>query len=165
MLDHSHTAAPARSGPPAPLANETSIQALALAVRHVCGRLSHADLEELRRSAEQAALAPRHLGWDSRAAAHARIFALLADAADDPVVAGLLNSGVGLAHYLMLAAGPTAGRITVHSDERLLALLSVGDADGAANEVEGHLRVLRFYGRLVSYTNQTTRTAITTVKE
>lgn len=123
---------------------------LALAVRDVCGQLTAARLAELRRSAERAGLMPRHVGWDRRAAAHAELFALLADAADDPVLARMLNSGVGLAHHLMIAAGPVAGLVTAHSAERLLALLSAGDAEAAADEMEGHLRVLRFLGRLAT---------------
>lgn len=150
MPELATAAVPAWPGLRAVPTDETSIQVLALAVHDICGRLTAAQLTEMRRSAQRACLLPRHIGWDRRAAAHAEIFALLADAADHPVLARMLNSGVGFTHHLMIAAGPVAGLVTAHSSERLLALLSAGDAEAAADEMEGHLKVLRFLGRLAT---------------
>jgi len=130
--------------------DDTSIRVLAQAVHAICGRLTTAQLAEMRRSAQRACLMPRHIGWDQRAAAHAEMFALLADAADPPALSRMLNSGVGFTHHLMIAAGPVAGLMTAHSSERLLTLLAAGDAEAAADEIEGHLKVLRFLGRLAT---------------
>jgi DNA-binding GntR family transcriptional regulator len=121
-----------------------------MAIRAICGRLTAAQLQDLRRSVEQACPLPEHFGWDHKAAAHAEIFGLLADAADHPVLAQTLNSGVGLVHHLMMRAGPTANTITANSRKRLLALLSADDREGAAHEMERHLTVLRFVGRLTA---------------
>ncbi len=93
---------------------------------------------------------PRSIGWDRKATAHAEIFGLLADAADHPLLAQTLNSGVGFVHHLMVTAGPTAGTLTANSRKRLLAFLSAGDPEGAAHETERHLRVLHFMGRLAN---------------
>jgi hypothetical protein len=97
----------------------------------------------MQRSVEQACLIPKHTGWDRKAAAHAEIFALLADSAGDPVLAQVLNLGAGIARHLMVTAGPSAAGITANSCKRILACLSAGDSDGAAREVEGYLRVLK----------------------
>jgi DNA-binding GntR family transcriptional regulator len=148
MSELATAAVPARTVPRAAPTDDAAIRVLALAVRDVCGRLTAAQLEQLRRSAQGACLMPRHVGWDRRAAAHAEIFALLADAADHQVLARMLDVGVGFTHHLMIAAGPVAGLVAAHSSERLVALLSVGDAEAAADEMEGHLKVLRFLGRL-----------------
>ena len=85
-----------------------------------------------------------------KATAHAQIFGLLADAADHLVLAQTLNSGAGLVRLLMMTAGPTADMITANSRKRLLALLSADDPEGAAHEMERHLIVLRFIGRLTA---------------
>jgi DNA-binding FadR family transcriptional regulator len=122
----------------------------AMAVRAVCGRLTAVQLQQMRHSVEQACLIPKHTGWDRKATAHAEFFALLADSAGDPVLAPVLNLGAGIAHQLMVTAGPSAAGITANSCKRILACLSVGDSDGAAHEVEGYLRVLKFMGRLTA---------------
>ena len=141
MSELATAAVPARAGPRAMPADDTTIQILALAVQDVCGRLT----------APRACLMPGHVGWDLRAAAHAEIFALLADAAaEHQVLARMLNFGVGFTHHLMIAAGPVAGLVTAHSSERLLALLSAGDAEAAADEMGRHLKVLRFLRRLAA---------------
>jgi FCD domain-containing protein len=114
-----------------------------MAVRAVCGRLTAVQLQEMQRSVEQACLIPKHIGWDRKASAHAELFTLLADSAGDPVLAQVLNLGAGIAHHLMVTAGPSAAGITANSCKRILACLSTGDSDGAAHEVEGYLRVLK----------------------
>jgi DNA-binding GntR family transcriptional regulator len=126
------------------------IEMQAMAIRAICGRLTSAHLQGIRRSVEQACLIPKHLGWDRRATAHAEIFALLADAADDPVLAQILNSGTGISHYLMITAGPSAAGVTANSRKRLLAYLTAHDPDGAACEMEDYLRILSIMGRLTA---------------
>lgn len=133
---------------PGPVTDDRLIEIQAAAIRAVCGRLTSAQLEDLRRSVEHACLMPRSIGWDRKAAAHADIFGLLADAADHPWQAGTLNSAVGFVHHLMVAAGPVTGTLTANSRQRLLAFLLAGNPEGAAHEMESYLRVLRFMGRL-----------------
>jgi DNA-binding GntR family transcriptional regulator len=119
-----------------------------MAVRAICGHLTPAQLEDIRRSVERACVMSKSVGWDRKATAHAEIFGLLADAAGHAVLAKVLNFGVGFAHHLMVTAGPAGDLITVNSRKRLLAFLSADDPEGAAHEMEGNLRVLRFMGRL-----------------
>lgn len=114
-----------------------------MAVRAICGRLTAVQLQEMQRSVEQACLIPKHIGWHRKATAHAELFTLLADSAGDPVLAQVLNLGAGIAHHLMVTAGPSAAGITANSCKRILTCLSIGDSDGAAHEVEGYLRVLK----------------------
>ena len=121
-----------------------------MAVRTICGRLTAVQLQEMQRSVEQACLIPKHIGWDRKATAHAELFILLADSAGDSVLAQVLNLGAGIAHHLMVTAGPSAAGITANSCKRILACLSTGDSDGAAREVEGYLRILKFIGRLTA---------------
>jgi DNA-binding FadR family transcriptional regulator len=102
----------------------------------------------MRRSVEHACLMPRSIEWDRKAAAHAEIFALLAEAADHPLLAQALNSGAGFVHHLMVTAGPATGTLTAGSRKRLLAFLLARNPEGAAHEMESYLRVLRFMGRL-----------------
>jgi len=66
------------------------------------------------------------------------------------VLSQVLNSGAGFAHHLMVAAGPAADGMIASSRRRLLTYLSAGDADGAASEMESHLRVLNFTRRLAA---------------
>jgi DNA-binding GntR family transcriptional regulator len=51
-------------------------------------------------------------------------------------------------HQLMVTAGPAADMMTISSRRRLLAYLAANDAAAAAAEMERHLRVLCFMGRL-----------------
>jgi DNA-binding FadR family transcriptional regulator len=122
----------------------------AMAVRAICGKLTTEQLQQMKRSVEQACLIPKRIGWDRKATAHAELFTLLADSAGDPVLAPVLNLGAGIAHDLMVTAGPSAAGITANSCKRILACLSAGDCDGAAHEVERYLRVLKFMGRLTA---------------
>ena len=131
-----------------PATDDRLIEVQAAAIHAVCGRLSPAQLEDIRRSVEHACLMPKSTGWARRATAHAEIFALLADAAGDPLLAQALNAGAGFVHHLMVTAGPATGTITANSRKRLLAFLVAGDPDGAEHEMESYLRVLRFMTRL-----------------
>jgi DNA-binding GntR family transcriptional regulator len=130
--------------------DDGQIEVQVMAIRAVCRRLTAAQRQGIRRSVEQACLIPECFGWDHKATAHAEIFGLLADAADHPLLAQALNSGVGLVHHLMMTAGTTANTITANSRKRFLALLAADDPEGAAHEMERHLTVLRFIGRLTA---------------
>ncbi len=48
----------------------------------------------------------------------------------------------------MMTVGPAVGGIVASSRHRLLALITAGDADGAAREMEQHLKGLRWMRRL-----------------
>src|SRR5262249_17453832 len=130
--------------------NDELIGTQEMAVRAICGRLTAVQLQQMQRSVEQACLIPGHIGWDRKATAHAELFTLLADSAGDPVLAQVLNLGAGISHHLLVTAGPSAAGITASSCKRILACLSTGDSDGAAHEVGGYLRVLKFMGRLTA---------------
>jgi len=87
----------ARPATRAPLTDDALIRVQAMAIHAICGQLTAGQLEALRSSVQRATLMPKRFGWDHKATAHAEIFGLLADAADYPVLAQTLNSGVGLA--------------------------------------------------------------------
>jgi DNA-binding GntR family transcriptional regulator len=125
------------------------IQVQATAIRASCARLSAPQLQALRQSVARACQLPRS-GWDVKAAAHAEIFALLAGTADDPGLVHVLTSGAGLAQRLMVTVGPAISGMTASSRQRFLMCLGAGDPEGAAREMESHLRVLSFMGRVVA---------------
>ncbi len=114
------------------------IQAQAMAARIACARMTTLDLRALHDSVERACRLAGRSQWDRKAAAHAEIFSLLADAVDDPLLAPLLSGGAGYVRELMLAVG-RAG---------LLASLRAGDGERAALEMEKHLRGLLYMWRL-----------------
>jgi hypothetical protein len=91
---------------------------------------------------------PARSQWDRKAAAHAEIFHLLAEVADDLFVAGEFRVGAGHMHDLMTAVGPAADGMIASSRRRLLAHLRAGDAEEAALEMEKHLRGLHYMWRL-----------------
>jgi GntR family transcriptional regulator, transcriptional repressor for pyruvate dehydrogenase complex len=133
---------------PDPVTDDRLINVQITAIRAVCGRLTPAQLEDVRRSVERACRLPRSTGWDRKAAAHAEIFGLLAGAVDHPRLARTLNSAMEFVGELMGVAGPATGPLTANSHRRLLAFLLAGNPEGAARELESYLRVLRFMGRL-----------------
>src|ERR1700733_4128692 len=92
-------------------------------------------------------LSARHQ-WDRKATAHAEMFNLLADAAAEALPSSLLSSAAGRVHDLMITVGPAADGVILNARRRLLALVRVGDADGAAEEMERDLRLLSFMARL-----------------
>jgi len=49
---------------------------------------------------------------------------------------------------LIFTVGPVADGMIASSRQRLLAHLSAGEADGAALEMEAHLRILHYMWRL-----------------
>ena len=121
----------------------------ALATRAACSRMTPPHLKALQDSVGQVRSLPARFAWDRKATAHAQIFNLLADVITDrPVPAVLLDRAVGAVHDLMITVGPVADGIILSSRRRLLELIRAGDADGAAAEMEQHLRRLHFMWRL-----------------
>ena len=109
----------------------------ALATRAACSRMTPPHLKALQDSVGQARCLPARFAWDRKVAAHVQIFGLLADLiADRPGPAMLLNAAVGAIHDLMVTVGPAADGIVLSSRRRLLEAIRVGDADGAAAEME-----------------------------
>jgi hypothetical protein len=109
--------------------------------------MTEADLRDLRDSVDRASGLPARPGWERKAAAHAEIFGLLADVAGAGT-AGLSGRPATAMQEWMLTVGPAAAGIIASSRRRLLAHLSAGEADGAALEMEAHLRVLHYMWRL-----------------
>jgi DNA-binding FadR family transcriptional regulator len=129
--------------------DDEQIRWCTLATRAACSRMTAQHLKALQDSVGQARTLPARFAWDRKATAHAQIFNLLAEViTDHPVPALLLNRAVGAIHDLMLTVGPAADGIVLSSRRRLLDLIRAGDADGAAAEMEQHLRRLRFMWRL-----------------
>jgi GntR family transcriptional regulator, transcriptional repressor for pyruvate dehydrogenase complex len=120
-----------------------------LATRAACLRMTAGHLKLLQDSVAQARHLPARFAWDRKATAHAQVFNLLADVITDrPVPAALLSQAVGAVHDVMVTVGPGADGLILSSRRRLLALIGAGDADGAAAEMERHLRGLHFMWRL-----------------
>jgi len=124
------------------------IQVCAMATRVACRHMTPRYLKALHDSIEQACCLPSGFDWDRKAAAHAEIANLLADAAGDPVLALLLRDVPGQLHDLMVAVGPAASGIIAGSRRRLLAQFRAGNADGAAREMEKHLGGLLWMRRV-----------------
>ena len=127
---------------------ERMIQAQAIAARMACARMTTPHLTELHDSVERACCLAARSQWDRKASAHAEIFSLLADVVDDPLLAPLLTRGAGHVRELMLAVGRAADGMIVSSRRRLLAHLRAEDGEGAALEMERHLRSLLYMRRL-----------------
>jgi DNA-binding FadR family transcriptional regulator len=123
------------------------IQVQAMAARVAREQMTEAALRALRGSVDQASCLPARPGWERKAAAHAEIFGLLADVAGDRA-AGQSGGLAAAMRDLMLTVGPAADGMIASSRRRLLAHLSAGHADGAALEMEAHLRVLHYMWRL-----------------
>ena len=130
--------------------NSGWIEVLAMATRVACSRATSTELAALRDSVEQACRTPVVFGWDRKAAAHAEIFNVLADAADDPLILSALSNGAGLAYDLMVAAGCGADGMIISSRTRLLTHLRAGEHEEAALEMERHLRVLDGMSRVAT---------------
>jgi DNA-binding GntR family transcriptional regulator len=134
---------------------EGLIQVQATATRIACTRMTAQHLEALSDSIERSSRRPARSEWERQAAAHTEIFSLLGEAADDPVVAAVLNVGAGCMRDLLLAVGPAADGMILSSRRRLLEHVRGGDADRAALEMEKHLRSLHFMRRLGRPLDQT----------
>ncbi len=132
------------------------IQAQATAARIACMRMTVLHLTALQDSVDRACRLAGRSQWDRKAAAHAEIFSLLADVVDDPLLAPLLTRGAGFVRELMLAVGRAADGMIVSSRRRLLAYLRAGDGEGAALEMEKHLRGLLYMWRLALPSSEAT---------
>jgi hypothetical protein len=130
----------------------------ALVAYAACRQMTPQYLQALHDSVEQACCLPSRFDWDRKAASHAEIVNLLADAAGDPALAVLVRDVPRQLHDLVIVVGPAASGIIASSRRRLLAVLRAGDAAGAAREMEQHLRGLlwmrRVFCRPVSGTAQ-----------
>lgn len=124
------------------------IRAQSKAAEIACERINPPRLRALHQSLEAACRLPADAGWNRKAAAHAAFFTVLADAAADPVASPVLLTGRDLAHDLLITAGRGANGIVTNSRRRFLGYLRAGDAEGAALELEEHLRILHFMCRL-----------------
>ena len=130
---------------------EAMIQAQAMAASVACARMTALHLSALHDSVERASCLAAGSQWDRKAAAHAEIFDLLADVADDPTLAPLLKGGAAYVRELMLTVGRAADGMIVSSRRRLSAHMRAGDWEGAALEIEGLLRCLHFMWRLAHH--------------
>jgi GntR family transcriptional regulator, transcriptional repressor for pyruvate dehydrogenase complex len=130
--------------------NEELIQVLATATHIACKMITSPRQAALQASFDQACGTSTGVGWERKAAAHAEFFTALADAAGDSQLTPVFNHGVRFAYDLMIAAGPAANGIVTNSRKRMLAHLRAGDAEQAALEMEGHLRILHLMGRLAA---------------
>jgi DNA-binding GntR family transcriptional regulator len=133
---------------PGPVCAEELIEVQAMAARTACRKLDTPAIKLLLDSVDRACGLPARPGWETKAAAHAEIFRLLADAADGPAAAGRHVGQVLFIRDLMCTVGPAANGMIISSRRRLLARLGAGDADGAALEMENHLRTLHYMWRL-----------------
>jgi hypothetical protein len=129
---------------------EDLIQVQAMTARIACEHMTAQALKAWSDSVDRASRLPAEPGWETKAAAHAEIFCLLADVAG---VAGgqaviVQHARARLIRDLMLAVGPGANGMITGSRHRLLQRLRVSDPDGAALEMENHLRALHFMWRL-----------------
>jgi GntR family transcriptional regulator, transcriptional repressor for pyruvate dehydrogenase complex len=123
-------------------AHDELIAVCAMAVRAACRRMTPPYLKALGDSIGQACDVPAGMSWDRRAAAHTEIINLLADTAANPALGVLLRDVPGHLHHLMVTAGPACSEAILSSRRRLLTLMRAGDAEGAAGEMEQHLRCL-----------------------
>ena len=127
------------------------IQAQVTAARTACEQITGPALERLLDSVDRACRLPARPAWEGKAAAHAEIFRLLAEVAGGAAAAGEHSRQAGLIRDLMRTVGPVANGMITSSRRRLLSHLRAGDADGAALEMENHLRVLHYMWRLACH--------------
>jgi DNA-binding GntR family transcriptional regulator len=137
----------ARPLPRGPAGADELIRVQAMAARIACEQMTEVALKALHDSVDRATCLPARPGWELKAAAHAEIFGLLADVAGD-LAASDGGGRAGVMRDLMLTVGPAADGMIASSHRRLLAHLCAGEADGAALEMETHLRVLHYMWRL-----------------
>ena len=124
------------------------ISVLSAATRIACRQMTFQHMDALHASVERASGLPARPDWGRKATAHAELFDVLGDVAGDGDLALLVSSAAGRLHDLVLIVGPAADGIILSSRRRLLRQLKACDADGAAREMEHHLKGLRYMGRL-----------------
>ena len=126
------------------------ISVLSAATRIACRRMTPQHLNALHASVERASgLSARH-DWERQVTAYAELFTMLGDLTGDCGLARLVSSAAGRLEDLVTTVGPAADGIILSSHRRLLRQLRAWDADGAAREVERHLGVLHFIGRVAA---------------
>ena len=130
------------------MTEDAVISALSAATRIACRQMTPQHLNALHASVERAScLSARH-DWERKVTAHAELFTMLGEVTGDCDLARLVSSAAGRLHGLVLELGPAADGIILSSRRRLLRQLRTWDADGAAREMEHHLRGLHYMGRL-----------------
>jgi DNA-binding GntR family transcriptional regulator len=130
------------------MTEDAVISVLSAATRIACRQMTAQHLHALHASVEQASGLPARPDWGRKATAHAELFDLLGDLAGDGDLARLVSSAAGRLHGLVLTVGPAADGIILSSRRRLLRQLKAWDADGAAEEMEHHLKGLHYMARL-----------------
>ena len=116
-------------------------------------------------SVDRACALPAKPGWERKAAAQAELFRLLADVAGGPVTSGAPGGQARLIQDLMCAVGPGANGMISSSRRRLIDQLRTGDADGAALEMENHLRTLHYMWLLAQPSGLTAHQSTTIVRQ
>jgi DNA-binding FadR family transcriptional regulator len=129
---------------------EGLISVQAMTARIACRWITPRQLKAVSDSIDRAARLPSRSQWERKAAAHAEIFGLLGDATGYPALAELAGSAAGWVSDAVLTVGPTADGVIVSSRRRILRCLRTGDADGAGQEMERHLRTLFYMRRLTA---------------
>ncbi|HXO23331.1 MAG TPA: FCD domain-containing protein [Streptosporangiaceae bacterium] len=130
------------------MTEDVVISVLSAATRIACRQMTPEHLDALRASVAQASALSARPDWGPKATAHADLFNVLGDVADDGDLAQLVSFAAKRLQGLVLTVGPAADGIILSSRRRLLRHLKAWDADGAAREMERHLRGLHYMGRL-----------------
>jgi GntR family transcriptional regulator, transcriptional repressor for pyruvate dehydrogenase complex len=130
------------------MTEDAVISVVSAATRIACKQMTLQHLDALQASLEQASGLSARPDWGRKATAHAELFNVLAGLTGDFDLALLVNSAAGQLHDLVLRVGPAADGIILSSRRRLLRQLRAWDADGAAMEMEHHLKGLHYMGRL-----------------
>jgi DNA-binding GntR family transcriptional regulator len=130
------------------MTEDALISLLSGATRIACQQMTPQHLNALHASVEQASCLSARPDWEPKATAHAELFTVLGDLTGDCDLAQLVSSATGRLHDLILTVGPAADGIILSSRRRLLRQFGAWDADGAAREIENHLRGLHYMGRL-----------------
>ena len=130
------------------MTEDAAISVVSAATRIACRQMTLQHLDVLQASLEQASGLSARPDWERKATAHAELFTLLGALTGDGDLALLVSSAAGRLHDLVLRVGPAADGIILSSRRRLLRQLRAWDADGAAREMEHHLKGLRYMGRL-----------------
>jgi GntR family transcriptional regulator, transcriptional repressor for pyruvate dehydrogenase complex len=130
------------------MTEDVMISLLLVATRSACRQMTPQHLNALHASFEEASCLSARPDWEHKAAAHAELFNVLGDLTDDCDLARLVSPAAGWLHDLVVTVGPAADGIILSSRRRLLRLLRAKDADGAAREMERHLKGLCYMGRL-----------------
>jgi DNA-binding GntR family transcriptional regulator len=127
---------------------EELIRAQVIAARAACKQITGPSLKLLLDSVDRACCLPARPGWEQKSAAHAEIFTLLADVAGGHAAAARYGRHARNIDDLMRTVGPAANGMIASSRRRLLVRLRCRDAEGAALEMENHLRALHYMWRL-----------------